>query len=1783
MMSETAELNLSPALDPALDHNKYVSAIFEREMGVTLHNLLAGSPRDEAMRNLTKEATNLYAKRVVRELIQNAFDGSAGADEPRILLRLNLRQGAHGTLSVANNGQGFTSENVDAVVSPAMSNKTPGNFIGHKGLGFRSVELLSDNVQIFSMRGHGIASSPSFDGFRFRFALPEDERAWLDSQGEIRHADQIVGRVHRLQLPIALDKFDDDAASFARAGFATLVRLPLRNADAAARAAEELRMLFDEKAPITLFLDRLQSLTIERIDADGKSETRVLNRRAKPVVVGHRGRTLTLDEVVVDRHRFLLGRMDVDDSAFRASVARSVQQRHLVERWLEWKGVPQVSVAFPLSSDARAGSYFAFLPMERPAPFNGCIDAPFYPDADRRDLDLSVSLNAFLLDQAAELCLAIAGTLADAGETAPEFVGAAVDALSWTNERDRVFEACTRLDVDVGSLMLPSMRRPGTSDRWARLDKIYNWDDQRYRILHRNWLVRVCDLPMLPRKLGPSRMQALDAFVNDTDFPLTAPSETWAKWVPQLAADLARRRKLVRRDWEDFYADLASSPAVLSYLRGTEIFRLADGSCGRANSQDTSEESELFINPVPEQLQRRRKRLSGTALFPPDSIAKRMIFADPDLNWPPAVTNAFFEAQLATEYSLPRVLSKMGKLLGKRPRQASVIAALGWAFAAYKSLKSVEMEQALRTANLSIPLAGNTRRSASSVYFGAGWRDTKGDLLSEFLEAAPEEARSLRHLREGLLTSWEAWPFKEKGTSAEWVHFMRLLGVRDGLVAVRHASVAKPMYEWMRFRSSDEGPLSIETAIGTWWRQAVRKANPADGFRYQSGSYQTGETLYSFPGQAEHPSMSPAARFLYARLIVLALGDLPPSFLVTVLHRTGGNADSVSLESPLAAFLRRAEWLPIGGADEVAWRRPDQCWYAPRSEQLPRFVAKMARSIRDIFDGSQSAREFASRNLGLRLWSDPTSAISRFEDLGTALEGGIAESDQDTFRKVYREAWEDWHVSNPRPVFPMQMTLAVQSFGRTVPLTISATRVHPAIYVADGSDPMREQLLSALGHMVLTVPAGVAEDVARTLAATLGGEFLLLPDADLVIRADGQVIVPSEAVAPLVTPGLEWLAEIAVLVLEFNEGLSNRNTARSRQALYNDFRRLRLATAARITVEVDGLEGPLPTVLDGVLAVPDADFPTLVVQHDFPTLDWSLLARISRALPVALGRPSLGMPFRVAFLEIDRIQRGRPGTIEKPGDEDVALALGHPLIRVQEIYRSLRSTGRRLYDWLAPAAQAIFGDVAANALLDREYLLLEDEEVVSLLAAHGATPDVARKVVVVCRDADGLDDVRRSLGISLVAFNHALVTLGRTPLRFEQRLRTAFLKHKEATRNDLERKVRDAFMDIFFNGGDLSRYNELRRLDWVSFDPDWPDQLDELSDDIIDSWFARLASETLPVASAVPVLPLDDVRQQNRIVVLSEVEQLRPIVTAWVDKEQARHLPSAWKLTSELLTRELMGSGVLDFRVLEKHEVPAAFARAKLWPSGMPASSILSDLGLSDDDLEVKAKEDEKLRQEDLKAKRSITFGSISVDGGGESPLDQVANVLDAALSSKAFLQRSGKSVLRPFTAGSSGGGRQRGKGGRGREPDYLSEEQRTLLGFAGELAAYHYLKKNVRNFLDAYWISSMGRRYLTLEATDDVDGYDFHVRRSRGPDLFFEVKAHTGDPGYVDLEPSQVAAGMAMSDEKNGIWSILYIPYVRNLDLITVHELENPFSDAARSLYRQVGRQAMRLELRRI
>ena len=71
-------------------------------------------------------------------------------------------------LIVADNGSGFGEPQVAAICSLGRSSKGPGESVGHKGLGFKSVGEITDHPQIVSA-----LASFQFNGALVRAAVGE--------------------------------------------------------------------------------------------------------------------------------------------------------------------------------------------------------------------------------------------------------------------------------------------------------------------------------------------------------------------------------------------------------------------------------------------------------------------------------------------------------------------------------------------------------------------------------------------------------------------------------------------------------------------------------------------------------------------------------------------------------------------------------------------------------------------------------------------------------------------------------------------------------------------------------------------------------------------------------------------------------------------------------------------------------------------------------------------------------------------------------------------------------------------------------------------------------------------------------------------------------------------------------------------------------------------------------------------------------------------------------------------------------------------------------------------------------------------------------------------------------------------------------------------------------------------------------------------------------------------------------------------------------------------------
>lgn len=208
-----------------------------------------------------EQAAREYAERFLFELIQNAYDAQPPASRGRVLVVFDATEGEFGCVYVANTGRPFTDANFRAVCEIAQSSKRPGEGIGNKGVGFKSVLQVAAWPEIYSRGGHGVG----FDGYCFRFADPAAMRTLTKSDEE---ASNLGDRISSYGLPIYIAPASHPArlSEFADAGYVSVIRLPLRTARAGDITRKQISDAVSRHAPLLLFLDRLAELRIEVIE-----------------------------------------------------------------------------------------------------------------------------------------------------------------------------------------------------------------------------------------------------------------------------------------------------------------------------------------------------------------------------------------------------------------------------------------------------------------------------------------------------------------------------------------------------------------------------------------------------------------------------------------------------------------------------------------------------------------------------------------------------------------------------------------------------------------------------------------------------------------------------------------------------------------------------------------------------------------------------------------------------------------------------------------------------------------------------------------------------------------------------------------------------------------------------------------------------------------------------------------------------------------------------------------------------------------------------------------------------------------------------------------------------------------------------------------------------------------------------------------------------------------------------------------------------------------------------
>lgn len=1741
-----------------------------------------------------------YAGRFLLELLQNGHDAHRGGrDDGRVHLLLDEDEGTHGTLYVANGGTPFTWASIQAVCKLARSEKTVGEGIGNKGVGFRSILEITDAPEIYSAGPAG-GGPAALDGYCFRFAVQDDLRVLLGDEDLVRRAEE---ELPPFQVPFPLSDVPPTCEELAADGHVTVIRIPLRNEAARRSAVRRLDELSAAKAPVMLFLDRLDRLVMERRGGESPGLTELTRREVGFELAGDRpegqsvlaGAARTVPAVSLARVElgslgaYLLARGHVPVARLRDTIEAATGLGQLDDSWGDWTEPAVVEVALPLdgTESLRGGRIYTFLPLgeDAAAPLRGHLNAPFFTKVDRTALDREHPLNSMLFAAAAETSLAAAAALRERAR--PSDRRLAVDLVTWEHDprhhgllREAALQVHGAEFADVP--VVPLLNREAAAGFWGTPRDSVLWPELALSVLTAE-AVESVGVAVADPAVGARTLRRLARLCEALKCPLEPSAQERADHVERIVGTLPLPvADAPVDDWNGVYADLALLfKDEGGVLRGRKLLLADDGKLRHANggsprdtkggSRRTAARREAFFQPA------RGETTGDEGLSVPDTLKKRMFYLHPGLNWVEEEGHVrrqearlFLERfRLVRRFDAGGLLDHVRRALTESNSARLREQALRFVFRLYRSRQSAQSLQ-LRPLGLYVPSAEGPAVKAAGAAFGAGWAGTHGDELASVVAEGRGSSAGLRFMAERLVAPPE--DFLRRGeTREEWRHFLSDLGVTDGLLPVVSPGAETRAEGGTLTTSNLISMAKVSEEVADQWRPFIDRARSRAAHRFTPYA---GTPAFRLPGQEVAGRLSEPGRIAYARLVLHGLARWGDTHLTSVWNRDRtGNQDLQYVPTPLSAFVRGQRWLPVRGrGGTVRFVRPDEAWHAPANlEQEPAFAPTVLRRLRPLLDDDQTLRRL--RDAGLPTWGDPRDSARLIAALGELVKSdAVDDGDRPALQRANERAWQNL-AARTAPIEPLIGSALLAERGKQLIAVDFAALLAGAerLYVTGDRDSLKARLARELKLPMLVVP-GAATDVARVLRQHCPDAIRHADDADLSVEsvsASGTAVVGTSGTAErLGTPLVEelpWLP-LVVGVLADHPPRGGRPTDAQLSDFVAAVRRVRVHRYVSLRITLDGAAVELPERQNGMLPLPDPSHP-LILTPDLPP-SWDFVARIGYAVSQVLDRPEHTVPLKLAARELER----EHASLDEPAEWQLAAALDLSVDQVRETAHRLDGSLAGVLERSRPLLVHALGADRAGKLTDpapddaREFLA-------RLEPYADALPLPAERFIGAARDARDIDDLRALAEVDFAELNRTLAGLAPRyrPISHAEAHDEAVRRYVDFGRALLVDRLRWACREEFDARRPIADWPATRSLKWITAPQEWAFTVDTADDGLL----RALVEEALTARLGAPapakgerLAAMDRVRSHNHAVVARTTPGLVALV-----KAANRTLPAALaKATAaEEITSLLDEAGALDFRELSADDVVGWLAALGQWPVGMAVSSEPQAHGLTPAELDGARDAVEQARAERARRKRIISLGERTFDIE-TGDFTELASELRRALESDpppSGTARRRWAALQPIpprrAAGPSGGRPgARVDGERG-----LSSAQRSAIGFVGEWHAYQWLREQDPATDESSWVSGNRTHMFPGSAGDDSLGYDFEVGSGASPRLY-EVKATQGPGGQVELGETEVRAAQRYGGGDR--WRILVVTSVLDAEHRQVRMLPNPFSARGHGLYREEG-----------
>ena len=1740
-------------------------------------------PTYESLKNLGEVIGTEYGDRVLFELIQNAHDAHDIGEDGAITVKLVTISESEGYLYVANRGRGFRERDITAIMNLATSGKEIGEGIGNKGLGFRSIEAITDDVHIYS-RSQDEASK-SFDGYCFRFSKPDEIRdltlsELLDAEVQDDEADRISKTIPRYLVPQPLDEVPPEVARFASLGYATVVGAPLRSSSAVTLVRKQVEEIANLEHPLLLFLDRIAEVRID-VEIEGKrTGSRRLTRRRKILREGGGPGNPRISEIDVgERRRFLLVQQEVDKDRVLAAVRESIDRAPALKRWLDWKGKPSVSVAVGMSTAAVLdGQLYNFLPMasEAGSPLLGHIDAPFFADIDRRNTDLDLPLNSLLMEAVAETCLS--GALAAVQEGLDVPGRSVFDLLAWTGNAARKLDAAVKAaGKDLKKLRLIPIITTEDCEKWSAINEVTIWPDANFSLLKPREVVKQIGVHLTSIELDSDRLGRLREMAGRCfgrygyEFTrLPSPNQ-----IPEWSAIYAR--SLINRaskpaTWARFYKDLVTlceaSEVNLDCLDGTEILIDRAGKLRSAGGHDVDDRRSLYVRSESEI----GKRKKGDVPLPPSSLTRGYRFFDEKIALSDEVLKALSDAGLVRQFDPLEALAGLGSALGKTPSDQRRMDAVDWAFRVWDAAGK-SAEPAIKTADLHVPTRGGWT-SADCAVFSGTWTET-GRRLEAFLSEASLHSQDCERATNQLLKPLNDWGLQSAESSRKWGNFLELLGVTDGLKEIASGVQQKgsPSHHWNNLLRNGDAGRGLT-------RKWAKLAGQISFHHPYTEDYTLKGEFWRLPGQIEYDELPDHLREAFYELLVHQITCHGGKFLFARIGRYGRSErewDERRVVTPLGAFLRSEEWLQGDLRGERIFLSPSQCWASKTKRPgVPAFIPRLSDDARVLVDRDDVAKIAFGEGLGLLDWASPETAALRLAALANCVDN-LQSEDMATFRRQYSRAWGD--LAESQAALPSDLPLAVHRSGNLTRIE-GDEAAQTTVILVENAQSFEARALSAAGLAVLEVgevDLGIVEESLGHIEAYSPRKL----DRDSVrLLVDSSIFVPTAADEYLLSQGLDWLPEVAVIANE----VIGENLERGIQhtTLDKRIRSIRVRRCRLISLTVVGQEMAGGSRME-CYAYRDESSPTLILT-DGVTIDWP---RLAKGLAAELSK-LIDARLRSLELVLLRLAAGRPdGASERPTDTELAVALGCDVRIVEDMRAGMRTDLAHVLHLIIPVVAYFENLNLARDLADAAKDQGAEFSLRVWLEAHlSASSPAVGDLLAACEESPDRRSIATALDLHYGQFNRVLQSLGEEILSSEAELRATFEAYLHEMAPELRDRLRRLHVADYRLGNDLSTYLSRRELKFIPFAPAWVLDCETLDRQTVVEHVETSFLEALGEVPEVDIPPFEKMISENRKVVRAFASEAKPLLGAWCRQNHV-DVPEVWERgEAQDIVRVIENAGLLDFDLINSSLMPALCERAAVWPKEMPARIDPESLGL--DESAVREEQERKAReqQERDRRKRIIQFAGQDLDPGDPSFAAAMQNIAEAALASDdSWFARSRQRTRLVQVDGSGRSDSDGGNGGggkRGQRATRLTETQKVAMGVASEWLAYQYLKRRFPESVDEdSWISENRTKFFGGGEGDDAAGYDFLVQ-TPAVDWMFEVKSTLEDGCEFELTSNELRVASSVSRTGRRRYRILYVPYVFSPEKWCVFELPNPMDKETQSQFSVVGRGSLRLRFER-